>query len=199
MHRRDEEIDGLIKEGFRALECVLEKKSRRIDIHLVTSFWNLRWHYPGFYLNREENRYWSNFFNSLFRKVLVPRIKSNEPVFILSNGFSFRDLTLSEGYEYHAVNLYDLIRLYRLKPTTWLLNAIEKLIRFSINPQYTHYYFFTNHGMNKMYLIDAILMYSSINKDFSKQIGKNFLRVFKESKSGASPLTVKFFKEINSK
>ena len=108
---------------------------------------------------------------------VIPHVKHLFPRFLMPNGFVTRHLSLGhESYSYHIINLYDMLVLYQMlalsgykrEELKWLWQAIERAVGYCFEGHLVRYLIQVKDKFIPQ-LVEALLIYSSFNRDFPRK------------------------------
>jgi hypothetical protein len=116
----------------------------------------------------------------VYSKLLYPRL-------VMPNGYIDRHLSLiGFSYNYHFVNLWDLVRIYRYRPEPWIRKVIDQGISYTLRSNLSKYSF--QNKFHNLELVGEIFqVYAAITPNFERSLLAAILIRLKQIECGVTP------------
>ncbi|NQE05721.1 hypothetical protein C5S32_07615 [ANME-1 cluster archaeon GoMg1] len=116
----------------------------------------------------------------VYSKLFYPRL-------VMPNGYIDRHLSLiGFSYNYHFVNLWDLVRIYRYRPEPWLRKVIDQGINYTLRSNLSKYAF-QNKFQNLELVGEIFQVYAAITPSFARDTLAAILTRLKQVGCGVTP------------
>lgn len=189
------DISDAIKRGWPALQDVLQARPAEWLYRGLSRLMDTRVASPSGKLTGT-----NQFLNKLARYCVSRMLAYSKRVYprlVMPSGYIDRALSTKGNidYDYHFVNVWDLIRIYRYQPESWLRRVIDQGIDYCLHRNVSQYAFQAK--PNNIELVGEIFqVYAAITPDFERSTLATILLRLKQIGCGVTPGLLGFDRRV---